>query len=73
MASIHSWARKGTIDQDTAERHLNAYLACAAWPEFEKKEWLVMPITDSPQFGNLPDLCGVIHRVLVSQVKNGWT
>jgi len=68
VSDIHAWAREGVIDQETAERHLNAYLACAAWADAPYKKALIMPITDSPQFGNLPDLCVVIQRVLISQV-----
>lgn len=51
---IHAGAREGRIDEATAERHLNAHLAAAA--KAERPELYVMPTSDAPQFGNLPDL-----------------
>ena len=54
VARIHWLAREGRIDEATAERHLNAHLAAAAVRE--RHALFVMPISDAPQFGNLPDL-----------------
>ena len=65
---IHRLAREGAIDAQTAERHLNAHLVVAGWlrsdPPVRVAAALVMPLTDAPQFGNLPDLWPFVHRAL---------
>lgn len=64
---IHQLAREGVIDAQTAERHLNAHLAAAGWigpAQAPAPHWLVMPLADAPQFGNLPDLWPFVHRAL---------
>ena len=67
---VHRLAREGAIDAQTAERHLNAHLAVACWPGGDtrrlKLDWLVMPLTDAPQYGNLPDLWPFVRRALMS-------
>jgi hypothetical protein len=66
---VHWLAREGRIDAQTAERHLNAHLGAAcvppeAAPARGRLRWLVMPLTDAPQFGNLPDLWRFVHQAL---------
>jgi hypothetical protein len=67
---VHWLAREGRIDTQTAERHLNAHLAAACAPLDAARgpapRWLVMPLTDAPQFGNLPDLWPFVHQALSS-------
>ena len=69
VGRVHRLAREGQVDALTAERHLNAHLGAACcppdWPgPHFRMEWLVMPLTDAPQFGNLPDLWPAVHRAL---------
>lgn len=69
VGRVHRLAREGRVDAQTAERHLNAHLGAACcppdWPGTRvRMEWLVMPLTDAPQFGNLPDLWPAVHRAL---------
>ena len=63
---LHKLAREGSIDAQTAERHLNAHLAAACWQAGAPASLarLVMPLTDAPQFGNLPDLWAFVSRAL---------
>lgn len=65
---VHWLAREGRIDAQTAERHLNAHLAAASLPPEAARlpwvRWLAMPLTDAPQFGNLPDLWPPLHQAL---------
>lgn len=65
---VHWLAREGRIDAQTAERHLNAHLAAACLPPGAvpgaRLRCLVMPLTDAPQFGNLPDLWPFLHQAL---------
>jgi len=65
---IHRLARAGRIDTQTAERHLNAHLAaaCARPGDVCRPAWLVMPLADAPQFGNLPDLWPALHQALAA-------
>lgn len=65
---VHWLAREGRIDAQTAERHLNAHLGAACVPPGAvprgRLRYLVMPLTDAPQFGNLPDLWPFLHQAL---------
>ena len=67
---VHWLARQGRIDAQTAERHLNAHLAAACLPPEAyppaRLRCLVMPLTDAPQFGNLPDLWPFLHQGLAT-------
>lgn len=65
---VHWLAREGRIDAQAAERHLNAHLGAACLPPgavpAARLHCLVMPLTDAPQFGNLPDLWPFLHQAL---------
>lgn len=68
VRQLHGLARSGAIPVEVAERQLNTYLLAAAYPAKKKGgpalRWLVMPLTDAPHHGLLPDLGQIIHRVL---------
>ena len=70
VQALHDLARSGTITADTAERQINMYLMVASHRELclqlppERRRWLLLPITDAPHPGLLPDLGQIIHRVL---------
>jgi hypothetical protein len=70
---VHWLAREGRIDAQAAERHLNAHLGAACLPPgavpAARLHCLVMPLTDAPQFGNLPDLWPFLHQALSGQIS----
>lgn len=70
VCRVHWLARRGRIDAQTAERHLNAHLAAACLPPgavpVGQARRLVMPLTDAPQFGTLPDLWPFVHQALAA-------
>lgn len=61
--ALHILARRGTLPADAAERQLNTYLL-AARLEFVQPRSLILPLSDAPQPGTMPDLGNVIHRVM---------
>jgi hypothetical protein len=69
VRQIHALARRGLVPVDAAERQLNTYLLAAACarqaphPLLPPRR-LVLPLTDAPHHGLLPDLGQIIHRVL---------
>ena len=68
VRQIHALARRGLVPVDAAERQLNTYLLAAAWARQPARALpprrLVLPLTDAPHHGLLPDLGQIIHRVL---------
>ena len=66
VQALHHLARTGAIPTDVADRQLNTYLlaAVARNSALVPRHWLVMPITDAPHPGLLPDLGQHIHRLL---------
>ena len=70
VQALHDLARNGEISAETAERQINTYLLVASHREIphglppERLRWLLLPITDVPSVGLLPDLGQVIHRIL---------
>jgi hypothetical protein len=55
VSRLHSWAREGSIDQETAEMHINSFLGCKAY-ESEAGglvRCLIIPVSDAPRFGEL--------------------
>lgn len=70
VQALHDMARNGVISAETAERQINMYLLVASHKEFahglppERLRWLLLPITDVPSVGLLPDLGQVVHRIL---------
>ena len=66
VTQLHAWAREGAIDQETAEMHLNSFLGASAFVGVRQR-MLVMPVSDAPQFGNLPDLWACVSRALTGR------
>lgn len=70
VRTLHELARTGVISIDVAERQLNTYLLAASHTKLlrslpiERRRWLLLPITDVPCVGLIPDLGHIIHRVL---------
>jgi hypothetical protein len=69
VRQLHALARSGAIPVDTAERQLNTYLLAAAYASRGMRSTqavrrLILPLTDAPHHGLLPDLGQIIHRVL---------
>ena len=70
VQALHDLARNGVISADTAERQINMYLLVASHRKVahglppERLRWLLLPITDVPCVGLLPDLGQLIHRIL---------
>lgn len=70
VQALHDLARTGVISAETAERQINMYLLVASHRRVahglppERLRWLLLPITDVPSVGLLPDLGPVIHRIL---------
>ena len=70
VQALHDLARNGVISADTAERQINMYLLVASHQKVphglppERLRWLLLPITDVPCVGLLPDLGQIIHRIL---------
>jgi hypothetical protein len=70
VRALHDLARNGVISMESAERQLNTYLLAAAHPRLlarlplDRRRWLLLPISDAPYHGLIPDLGQVIHRVL---------
>lgn len=69
VRQIHALARRGLVPVDAAERQLNTYLLAAAYARQAPRALLpprrlVLPLTDAPHPGLLPDLGQIIHRVL---------
>jgi len=81
LSHLHIMARDGRLSMESAERQINSYLFAGAYlagpkPKVVKtlKGWprsLLTPLGDSPHYGTLPDLGGVIHRVLCRQPQEG--
>jgi hypothetical protein len=70
VQALHDLARSGVISTEAAERQLNTYLLAASNTRLltrlapARRRWLLLPITDAPFHGLVPDLGMVIHRVL---------
>jgi len=70
VQALHDLARNGVISAETAERQINMYLLVASHKQVRhglpsgRLRWLLLPITDVPSVGLLPDLGHIIHRVL---------
>lgn len=70
VRALHELARTGAIGMETAERQLNTYLLVASHTQLlrsfplERRRWLLLPISDAPCVGLIPDLGQIIHRVL---------
>ena len=73
LHAIHEWARLGDIDNSTAERYINTYLAVPGLPSglLRLSERFVMPLVDSPHFDNLPDLWPVLRDVMTDVHRDG--
>ena len=73
LHAIHEWARLGDIDNSTAERYINTYLAVPGLPAglLRLSERFAMPLADSPHFDNLPDLWPVLRDVMTDVHRDG--
>ena len=70
VQALHDLARKGFIPAEAAERQINTYLLAASHTKLltrlipSRRRWLLLPITDAPHYGLIPDLGQIIHRVM---------
>lgn len=64
VKSLHRLARIGALPTEAAERQLNTYLLAATLGHALVPKSLMLPLTDAPQPGMLPDLGNVLHSVM---------
>ncbi len=68
MRSLHQLARTGGLATEAAERQLNTYLLAVTLGHrltgLKAPRSLLLPLTDAPQPGMLPDLGNVLHGVM---------
>ena len=70
VQALHDLARIGVIPAEAAERQINTYLLVASHTKLlhrlapSRRRWLLLPITDAPHHGVVPDIGHIILRVM---------